>query len=67
LALFVWERRDMRITYTERKVIERELKKGVPMTQIAKKLGVHRNTILYEVHRYGMNPKTYSAKTAQGV
>jgi len=57
----------MRITYTERKVIERELKKGVPMTQIAKKLGVHRNTILYEVHRYGMNPKTYSAKTAQGV
>ena len=55
----------MKITYDERKIIERELKKGVPMTQIAKKLNVHRNTILYEVHRSGMNPKTYSAKQAQ--
>ena len=55
----------MRLTFENRKFIERELKKGIPITDIAKKLGCHRNTVNFEVHRRGFTRDTYSAKQAQ--
>lgn len=54
-----------KITYEERKVIERELKKGTPIVHIASKLGVHRNAINYEIRRSGFTRDNYNAKEAQ--
>lgn len=53
------------ISYADRQLIEMYLSAGMRVSEIAKKIGVHRNTIYRELTRCGMNKENYNADKAQ--
>ena len=56
------EKKFSRMTYIQRQEIEKLLKEGRSMKEIAKKIGVHRSTVYREGERC---EGTYSADEAQ--
>lgn len=53
------------LSYTDRQLLDIYLKAKMSITEIAEKIGVHRNTIYREFARSGMNKDSYDAEKAQ--
>lgn len=53
------------LSYTDRQLIELYLSAGMRVSEIAKNIGVHRNTIYREFTRCGMTKENYNADKAQ--
>lgn len=58
-------RKYKRLRYEDRQVIEKMSREGSRVIDIAKALGVHRDTIYKEYTRCGATADTYSAEKAQ--
>lgn len=58
-------RKYRRLSYKDRRTIERMSKDGSRIIEIAGALGVHRDTIYKELARCGATQDTYSADKAQ--
>lgn len=58
-------RKYKRLRYEDRQTIEKMLKKGNSIVEIATAVGVHRDTIYKEFKRSGTNELTYTADKAQ--
>ena len=58
-------RKYKRLRYEDRQTIERMLKAGDSVVEIAAALGVHRDTIYKELTRSGTDQRTYSADLGQ--
>lgn len=58
-------RKYKRLRYEDRQTIERMLKAGDSVVEIAATLGVHRDTIYKELTRSGTDQRTYSAELGQ--
>lgn len=58
-------RKCKRLTYQDRKTIERMLDERCGIPEIAETLGVHRSTIYYEFARCGTGKKDYKAEIGQ--
>lgn len=58
-------RKYKRLRYEDRQTIERMLKAGDSVVEIAAALGVHRDTIYKELTRSGTDQRTYSAELGQ--
>lgn len=58
-------RKYKRLRYEDRKIIERMSREGAKVVDIAKAIGVHRDTIYKEYTRCGATPETYRAEKAQ--
>lgn len=55
----------MKMNYVKRLVLETELRKGTPLAEIARMIGLHRNALYAEFKRTGMNRTNYDARKAQ--
>ncbi len=58
-------RKYKRLRYEDRQTIEKMLKKGNSIVEIATVVGVHRDTIYKEFKRSGTDEFTYTAEKAQ--
>jgi IS30 family transposase len=58
-------RKYKRLRYEDRQTIETMLKSGEDIVEIAKAIGVHRDTIYKEITRSGADQNTYTADMAQ--
>lgn len=58
-------RKYKRLRYEDRQIIEKMLKTGKSIAEIAAAVGVHRDTIYKELKRSGMDELTYTADVAQ--
>lgn len=58
-------RKYKRLRYEDRQTIEKMLKAGDSIIEIAAAVGVHRDTIYKEFKRSGMDERTYTADVAQ--
>jgi IS30 family transposase len=58
-------RKYVTLDYEKRKQIERGLKKGIDVRDIAEIIGVHYSTIYRELTICGMTKESYNAKEAQ--
>lgn len=58
-------RKYKRLRYEDRQTIEKMLKKGNSIVEIATVVGVHRDTIYKEFKRSGTDEFTYTADKAQ--
>lgn len=58
-------RKYKRLRYEDRQTIEKMLKAGDSVVEIAATLGVHRDTIYKELTRSGTDQRTYSAELGQ--
>lgn len=58
-------RKYKRLRYEDRRTIEKMLKTGDSIAEIAAAVGVHRDTIYKELKRSGTDELTYTADVAQ--
>ena len=58
-------RRYKRLRYEDRRTIEKMLKAGDSIVEIAAAVGTHRDTIYKEIKRSGTDKLTYTADVAQ--
>lgn len=58
-------RKYKRLRYEDRRTIEKMLKAGDSIVEIAAAVGTHRDTIYKELNRSGTNQHTYTADAAQ--
>lgn len=58
-------RKYKRLRYEDRQTIEKMLKAGDSIVEIAAAVGTHRDTIYKEIKRSGTDERTYTATAAQ--
>lgn len=58
-------RKYKRLRYEDRQTIEKMLKAGDSIVEIAAAVGTHRDTIYKEIKRSGTDERTYTAAAAQ--
>lgn len=58
-------RKYKRLRYEDRRTIEKMLKAGDSIVEIAGAIGVHKDTIYKEFYRSGTDQRTYTADVAQ--